>query len=102
MSALDGNLGISPIIMQIEVAIDWRTRCAMDDRRLGFVLQCDTSPIDHLRGQLQPFVKRLDCHMWHGEDPWTFGLSLYDVKGWVLMSKAWDSWAHDRNEQSCH
>ena len=26
-----------------------------------------------------------------GEDPWTFDLSLYDVKGWVLMSKAWDS-----------
>ena len=37
-----------------------------------------------------------------GEDPWTFDLSLYDVKGWVLMSIAWDSQAHDRNEQSCH
>ena len=42
----------------IEVTINLQTPCAVNDRRLGFFQQCDSSPMNHLRRQLQPFLKR--------------------------------------------
>ena len=58
MSALDGNFVIFSNHHAIVVAINLQTLCAMNDRHLGFVLQCDTSPMNHLRRQLQPFLKK--------------------------------------------
>ena len=70
MLALDGNFGIFPIIM--EVTINLQTPCATNDQRLGFVLQCDSSPMNHLRRRLQLFAKRLDCRMWLWRRPMGF------------------------------
>ena len=58
MSALDGNFVFFSNHHAIVVAINLQTLCAMNDRHLGFVLQCDTSPMNHLRRQLQPFLKK--------------------------------------------